>query len=295
MSLPSPYAAALAAIPVREAAVEVLGSRTRYWEYGPRDRPVDLVLVHGYRGDHHGMEPIVSYLPELHIVSPDLPGFGGSTPTCGTHSISGYATWLSHFLDALDLTGTTLLGHSFGSLVVSHAVAAGVPSPRLVLVNPIAVDAMSGASRVLVPLTRLYFRIGRALPDRAAHLWLGNRLATFGMSLMLARTTDRRLRRWIHEEHDRYFGRFSDPTTLAEGYAASLSTNVIAAAPALTMPTLIVAGDVDSIAPLEGARELARLLPRAELVVLHGVGHLIHYEKPAEAAAAIRRFLGAEA
>lgn len=295
MPVPSPYAAALAAIPVREAAVEVLGSRTRYWEYGPRDRPVDLVLVHGYRGDHHGMEPIVSHLPGLRIVSPDLPGFGASTPTSGTHSISGYAAWLGRFLDALDLTGTTLLGHSFGSIVVSHAIAAGVPSPRLVLVNPIAADAMSGASRALVPLTRLYFRIGRVLPERAAHLWLGNRLATFGMSLMLARTKDRRLRRWIHEEHDRYFGRFSDPTTLAEGYDASLSTNVLAAAPALTMPTLIVAGDADSIAPLEGARELARRLPHVELVVLHDVGHLIHYERPAEAAEAIRHFLEAHA
>ncbi|MBI4900771.1 MAG: alpha/beta hydrolase [Actinobacteria bacterium] len=295
MPVPSPYAAALAAIPVREAAVEVLGSTTRYWEYGPHDRPVDLVLVHGYRGDHHGLEPIVSYLPGLHVVSPDLPGFGVSTATSRTHSIDGYVAWLAAFLDALGLTGTTLLGHSFGSIVVSHALAAGVPSPRLILVNPIAVDAMSGAGRIVLPLTRLYFRIGRALPERAAHVWLGNRLTTYGMSLMLARTRDRRLRRWIHEEHGRYFGRFSDPATLAEGYDASMSTNVIAAAPALTMPTLIVAGDVDSIAPLEGARRLAELLPDARLVVLHGVGHLIHYERPGEAAAAIRDFLGAQA
>jgi pimeloyl-ACP methyl ester carboxylesterase len=295
MPLPSPYAAALAAIPVREAAVEVLGSTTRYWEYGPRDRPVDLVLVHGYRGDHHGLEPIVSYLPGLHIVSPDLPGFGASTAMSRTHSIDGYVAWLAALLDALGLTGTTLLGHSFGSIVVSRALAAGLPSPRVILVNPIAVDAMSGAGRIVLPLTRLYFRIGRALPERAAHLWLGNRLTTYGMSLMLARTKDRRLRRWIHEEHGRFFGRFSDPATLAEGYDASMSTNVIAAAPALTMPTLIVAGDVDSIAPLEGAQRLAALLPDARLVVLHGVGHLIHYEKPAEAAAAIRDFLGAQA
>ncbi len=275
--------------------MEVLGSTTRYWEYGPRDRPVDLVLVHGYRGDHHGLEPIVSYLPGLHIVSPDLPGFGASSATSQRHSIAGYVAWLRGFLDALDLTGTPLLGHSFGSIVVSHAVADGVPSPRLILVNPIAVDAMAGAHRVVIPLTRLYFRIGQALPDRAARLWLGNRLTTYGMSLMLARTKDRRLRRWIHEEHGRFFGRFSDPTTLAEGYEASMSTNVIEATPALSMPTLIVAGDADSIAPLHGAQRLAQLLPDARLVVLHGVGHLIHYEKPAEAAAAIRDFLEAHA
>jgi len=79
MSVPSPYAAALAAIPVREAVVEVRGSTVRYWEYGPVDRPVDLLLVHGFRGDHHGLEPIVSNLPGLRIVTPDLPGYGVST------------------------------------------------------------------------------------------------------------------------------------------------------------------------------------------------------------------------
>ena len=57
------------------------------------------------------------------------------------------------------------------------------------------------------------------------------------------------------------------------------------------MPTLLVVGELDNIAPLEGQRHLAELLPDSELVILDGVGHLVHYEKPAEAAAAIRRFL----
>ncbi len=291
MPVPSPYAAALAAIPVREAVVEVLGSRTRYWEYGPTDRPVDLVLVHGYRGDHHGLEPIVSRLDGLRVVSPDLPGFGASTPFEGHHSLEGYGRWLTAFLTALDLTGIPLLGHSFGSIVVSHAIAAGLHTRRLILVNPIAADAMSGAGRLLVPFTRLYFRIGRALPARAAEVWLGNALATRAMSVTLARTRDKQLRRWIHEEHHRFFAGFSDAGTLAEGYDASLSTNVIAAARALTMPTLLIAGDLDTIAPLSGQRHLAELLPDVELVVIEGVGHLIHYEKPTEAAAAIRKFL----
>lgn len=273
--------------------MHVLGSRTRYWEYGPTDRPVDLVLVHGYRGDHHGLEPIVSTLAGLRIVSPDLPGFGASTPFDGTHSIEGYGRWLAAFLAALDLAHVPLLGHSFGSIVVSHAIVAGLRPSRLILVNAIAADAMSGAGRLLIPFTRSYFRVGRALPDRAARLWLGNGLMTRAMSLTLARTHDRSLRRWIHQEHGRYFAGFSDATTLADGYDASLSTNVIAAAGALTMPTLIVAGDRDTVAPLSGQRELAALLPDAHLVVISGVGHLIHYEKPVEAGAAIRRFLEA--
>ncbi len=293
MPVPSPYAAALAAIPVREAVVEVLSSTTRYWEYGPVDRPVDLILIHGFRGDHHGLEAIVSNLPGLRIVSPDLPGYGASTPLSTTHTIASYGEWLRGFVDALGLVGTPVLGHSFGSIVVSHAVAAGLAPRQVVLLNPIAADATSGPDKVMVPIVKLYFRIGRLLPRRAADFWLGVQLATRIMSVKLARTPDKTLRRWIHEEHGRYFAGFSDPTTLSEGYEASVSTNVIAVATSLTMPTLLVVGDLDNIAPLDGQRRLAELLPDGELVILEGVGHLVHYERPAEAASAIRAFLGA--
>ena len=295
MPVPSPYAAALAAIPVREAVIEVLGATVRYWEYGPLDRPVDLLLVHGFRGDHHGLEPIVSNLPGLRIVSPDLPGYGVSTAMPTKHTIATYEQWLRAFVDALGLEGTPVLGHSFGSIVVSHAVAAGLQPRLVVLINPIAADATSGPDRVMMPIVKLYFRIGRVLPHRAADFWLGIPLATRIMSWKLAKTPDKTLRRWIHEEHLRYYSGYSDPKTLSEGYEASVSTHVIAVASSLTMPTLIVAGELDNIAPLAHQRELAALLPDGELVILKGVGHLVHYEKPAEAAAAIKAFLEARA
>jgi pimeloyl-ACP methyl ester carboxylesterase len=295
MPVPSPYAAALAAIPVREADLELLGSTTHYWEYGPLDRPVDLILIHGFRGDHHGLEPVLSNLPGLRIVSPDLPGYGASSPLPTTHTIATYAQWLRSFVEALGLAGTPILGHSFGSIVVAHAVAAGLAPRKVILVNPIAADATSGPDKVMVPIVKLYFRIGRLLPHRAADFWLGIPLATRIMSVKLARTRDKTLRRWVHEEHGRYFSGFSDPVTLSEGYEASVSTNVIAVAPQLTMPTLLVVGAQDNIAPLEGQRRLAELLPNGRLVILEGVGHLVHYEKPAEAAEAIAAFLGHDA
>jgi pimeloyl-ACP methyl ester carboxylesterase len=238
------------------------------------------------------LEPVLSNLPGLRIVAPDLPGYGASTPLSTTHTIETYAQWLRAFVDDMGLAGTPILGHSFGSIVVSHAVASGLAPRRVVLVNPIAADATSGPDRFMVGVATLYFRIGRLLPHRAADFWLGIPLATRIMSVTLARTHDRTLRRWIHEEHGRYFSGYSDPVTLSEGYEASVSTNVIAVAASLSMPTLLVVGAQDNIAPLEGQRHLEQLLPDGRLVILEGVGHLVHYEKPAEAAAAIAEFLG---
>ena len=55
-----------------------------WWEYGEAgDGPDAARLVHGFRGDHHGLEPVISYLPGVHIIAPDLPGFGASGAAAG--------------------------------------------------------------------------------------------------------------------------------------------------------------------------------------------------------------------
>ena len=293
MTVPTPHAAALARIPVREGSVEVLGSTTRYWEYGPPDAAHTVVIAHGYRGDHHGLEPVIALLPEVRFVSPDLPGFGMSTPmTEATHSIEGYARWLGGFLDELGLRGdAVLLGHSFGSMLTTHAIAGGLETPALILINPISTDPHLGGGRVMNALTRAYYGAARKLPERLGRGLLGNWAIVQIMSVTLAKTRDPQLRRWIHEEHHRYFNGFSDPQTVAEAFDASLSTDVARYSAALTMPVLVVAGEDDEIAPAPGQHAFVAGLANAELVMIDHVGHLIHYEQPVRAAEAMRRFL----
>lgn len=289
-----PHAAALAEIPVRDASVEVLGSTTRYWEYGPADAEQTVVIAHGYRGDHHGLEPVIALLPGIRFISPDLPGFGESTPMTGApHSIEGYARWLGGFVEALNVGGTAvLLGHSFGSMVTTYAIDGGLRTPALILINPISTDPHQGGGRVMNALTRAYYGTARKLPRRLGRALLGNWLVVQIMSVTLAKTRDAHLRRWIHEEHHRYFNGFSDPQTVAEAFDASLSTDVTKYVDSLTMPVLVIAGADDEIAPAPGQYTFADRLANGELVMLDKVGHLIHYEQPAAAAQAIRGFLG---
>ncbi|MFT4029118.1 MAG: alpha/beta hydrolase [Protaetiibacter sp.] len=293
MSVPSPHADALARIPVRERELEVLGSRTRVWDFGPEDARDVVVLVHGYRGDHHGLEPVVARLDGIRIISPDLPGFGVSTPlTEAPHSIAGYGRWLAAFIEALGLpTPPVVLGHSFGSMVTSHAIAGGMPARALVLVNPITTDPKLAAGRGITAATRAFYGVTRAMPAGFARVWLGNWLIVQFMSMSLVRTPDARLRRWIHEEHHRYFNGFSDARIAAEAFDASISTDVRAAAPRVEVPTVLIAGEVDRIAPLAGQRSAVGLFPDARLVVVPGTGHLAHYEAPGLVAEAIRGFL----
>jgi pimeloyl-ACP methyl ester carboxylesterase len=293
MTVPAPHADELARIPVRENTVEVLGSTTRYWEYGPADARDTIVIAHGYRGDHHGLEPVIALLPGVRVISPDLPGFGASTPmTERAHDIAGYGDWYAAFVDALGLRGTAIvLGHSFGTMVTSHVVAAGLETPALILVNPISSDPLTGAGAGITKLTKFYYDVARRLPVRLGRALLGSWFIVQFMSMSLVTTSDRRLRRWIHEEHHRYFSGFSDPETVAEAFDASLSTQVGEAAPGVTVPTLMIAGGVDRITPVAGQRVTVTKFPDARLIVLPDVGHLIHYEARAEAAEAIQQFL----
>jgi pimeloyl-ACP methyl ester carboxylesterase len=294
MTVENPYAAQIAAMPVREARVSVLGSDTSYWDYGPLDAPLTVVVVHGFRGEHHGLEPVVAQLDGIRIISPDLPGFGESTAMArGSHTIDGYAAWLGAFVDQLALpVPPVILGHSFGSIVAAAAVAGGLSTPSLILVNPIAAPALAGPKAALTGLAVFYYRAAAWLPEKLGFAFLGSRLIVRFVSETMVKTADRGLRRWIHDQHRTYFSRFADRATLLEAFRASTTSNVIQFAPRIAVPTLLIAADDDPITTVKDEERLRDLLPDARLRVIPGVGHLIHYEKPREAASLIVEFLG---
>jgi len=291
--VPSPYRALLDAVPVTEGVVRVAGSDTHHWTYGRPEAPVTVLAVHGFRGDHHGLEPVVAHLGErFRVVMPDLPGFGDSSPLDGEHSVAAYAAWLRAFADALDLgPDTVVLGHSFGSIVATAALADGLEAAALVLVNPIAAPALEGPRGVLTRLAVGYYRAGAALPERWGLPLLQAAPVVRITSVAMVKTADRALRRWIHDQHDSYFSRFADRRVVLDAFRASVSSDVSTHAAGVDVPTLLVAADRDDITALPAQHALRGLFPDARLEVVEGVGHLVHYEKPAEAAAAIERFV----
>jgi pimeloyl-ACP methyl ester carboxylesterase len=291
----NPYAPLLDAIPVERREVAIGGGVTAYWVYGPADAATTVVAVHGFRGEHHGLEPVVAHLPDVRVISPDLPGFGETPPLPGVrHDLDAYAGWLTEFAAAV-APGAVILGHSFGSIVVSAAVAGGLDTPRVVLVNPIGAPALEGPRGLLTRLAVFYYWAGARLPKRLGDALLRNGLIVRVMSESMAKTKDPGLRTFIHDQHDTYFSRFADRDVLHDAFLASVSHDVREFAPRIAQPTLLVAAVRDDITPIEAERRLATMFPSAELVEIADVGHLIHYETPAPAAEAIRRFLAPSA
>jgi pimeloyl-ACP methyl ester carboxylesterase len=294
---PSPYADRVARVPVREDEIAVRGGRTRLWAYGPEDAAHRLVFLHGLRGDHHGLEPILAHLHGVRALVPDLPAFGASPPLPDDrHDVDGYAAWARDLLAAVAPDGDAVLaGHSFGSIVAAAALAGGTaPAVRgLVLVNPIAASALTGPRRVMTGLTVLHHRVAAALPEPAGTWLLRHPLVTRIASVAMATTRDAALRRWIHAEHDRYFSTFAERRTLLETFHASVRHDVGESAAAIGVPTLLVAAERDDIAPLPAQQALAGRFADARLAVVPATGHLAHYEAPAAVAREIDSFLAA--
>ena len=268
------------------AVVALDGARVAYWTYEPvRTTPETrtILVIHGFRGDHHGLLRVADQLPEMRLIMPDLPGFGSSAAFADAeHSVESYGRFISDFMAALGLgPDTVLLGHSFGSIVTSHYVAAhpGTVS-ELILVNPIAAPALEGPKGLMTKLAVLYYEAAARLPRRLGQGLLRSQLIVRVMSETMAKTKDKQLRRFVHAQHSAYFSAFADRKSLLEAFKASVGGNVAEVARSLTLPVLLIAGEKDEIATLPDQHTLLALLPDAHLDVIPGVGHLIHYETP---------------
>lgn len=291
--------AALAAQAVARAQSKTVllpAGKTAYWFYpaaAGASAPT-LVMIHGYRGNHHGLEAIAAALPDCNVIIPDLPGFGLSQPLGGTHSVVAYAEWLGQFVPAVADSTAVVMGHSFGSIVTAAAAANGLANP-LILVNPVARFSTRQDQRFLNFLVDTYYQLGGNLPKPMANSLLRNPMFVRIMSEVLAKTKNSQLRGWIHQQHHKNFSDFADRRIAVEGYHASVSQSVVSYAEKFSNPTLLVAGELDDITSLADQHRAAKLFIDAKLTVLPAVGHLIHYECPEAVAALIQEFVQSQA
>ena len=279
---------------VRHTA-DIDGNLCVYYEYPSAvDSDKTLVMIHGYRGNHRGLQAIAGGLSKYRVIIPDLPGFGESQPLKTTHSIQAYSDWLHKFLGTLQLTDKAhLIGHSFGSLVVGFY--ATQHSPRSVsLVNPVSSPALEGQRAALTNLTKLYYSLASALPKALGRWLLRSKLAVMVMSVVMAKTREKSLRRWIHNQHLSNFSDFASVEVATEGYEASISTDLSKLASMIAAPVLVVAATLDDITDIESQRRVSKLYPDSTYREIQGVGHLVHYEAPDQAASFITEFLDSQ-
>lgn len=154
------------AVRLRSRSILVEGRITRYSVGGRGPR---VLFLHGWGlGGYAYTRPLEQLVRMgVRVYAPALPGFGGTADLPIAHrSLTGYARWVGHFADAIDLPlPVTLVGHSFGGGVAIRA-AHDLPTlaERLVLVNSIGGSAWTDGRGVVHALRE------RPLWDWGLHL-----------------------------------------------------------------------------------------------------------------------------
>jgi pimeloyl-ACP methyl ester carboxylesterase len=199
----------------------------------------------------------VRLAPRFQVFAPDLPGFGRSPGPPEVLSVAGLADALAHWLDANRIERAAFVGNSFGCQIIAE-LALRYPErvDRLVLLGP-TID--SRARTVHQQALRLLQDIRREPPiapwNYLRDLWTANIRRGFGTL-------------W-HALTDRVEDRL----------------------PYIHVPTLVVRGEIDPIAPQAWAEELTARLPCGHLVVVPGGTHTINASAPDGFVWAIEPFL----
>ncbi len=273
----------------------VHGVKAHYWLYPAStvdsSKAKNLVLVHGYRGDHHGLEAFAGGLTDFNVYAPDLPGFGASEPLEQEHNLNAYAKWLEDFLEEINLKRPIALGHSFGTLMVSVCESSHDLFESIILVNPVGGGRTKPVSKVLLEFVKFYYWVVHVMPAGIGIRMAKTYLLVDSMSAFTTKTKDKQLRHWIKNQHRSHFNSFANSQVVWESYLASTENVVTPYVTKITKPVLMIAADLDEVTPVYKVKEIAKTMANAEVYEIKGCGHLVHYERSQEAVDVMNRFL----
>jgi pimeloyl-ACP methyl ester carboxylesterase len=275
--------------------VLIAGISTDYWLYPASDNAKNaknILLVHGYRGDHHGLESFAGGLEEFNVYAPDLPGFGSSKPLATEHNLENYVLWLASFVKAVGLEGSIAIGHSFGTLIIASVQSKEALFSKLVCINPVAGGITKGLSRLLMQFVKFYYFAAHKLPEKLGMKMVTSFLLVDSMSAYTTKSKDKALRKWVKGQHRMHFNSFANSHVVWEAYIASVSHVIHPFMREINVPVLFIAAELDEVTPVEEVVKLAKSLPQAQIQVVSNCGHLVHYEAAQQTVDWIREFVG---
>jgi pimeloyl-ACP methyl ester carboxylesterase len=119
--------------------------RLRYWDGGPKQAPVILLLHSAFSDAAFSWSPVWEALAAGNrVIAPDMPGFGASQAPDGM-SLATLAGVLRELLGQLGIARATVVGNSFGvSVAISLASLYPERVESLVLVNGVMLPPVSG-------------------------------------------------------------------------------------------------------------------------------------------------------
>lgn len=251
----------------------VFGARTYIELWGdPEDSPVILVHGLGDNGARDWRHLAPALAGNFRVIAFDLPGFGRSDKANALYSLDNYARVVDWIVSENVNGPFALIGHSMGgAIALNYAAHNSQTLTRLILIDAAGVLHRTAFTKHLIDEIELPGDDGSQPGDNLAAL-----NALLGFSL---------------EDIDRYSASIDsillsplvrgtllggDPRMIAG--LALVQHNFSGQLARVSVPTLLIWGSEDNVAPLRTGRLLAHRLPSARLEIIEGVGHMPMYQ-----------------
>jgi pimeloyl-ACP methyl ester carboxylesterase len=225
-----------------------------------------VLLLPGPIDSWRSYQPVLDRLPrETHAVSVSQRGHGESDKPKTGYGVGDFAADVVLLLDALGIARAVLAGHS-GSCLVARRVALDHPdrvaglflesSPTTLREDPNLVSTLEGVmSELEDPITRSFARSFLTQTSSTA-------IRPDLIDLLVTELLEVPARVW------------------KETFSGLLEYDDLGELGRIEVPTVLVWGDADAVVAREMQDRLAHVIPHAELLVYHRVGHTPRWENP---------------
>jgi pimeloyl-ACP methyl ester carboxylesterase len=242
---------------------------------GHPTRRQHLVLVHGAGGDHTHWPAELRRLAGVNVCALDLPGHGRSAGR-GRISVEAYADCVDLWLQALGWGSAAVMGHSMGGAIA----------------QVLALRQPAWLSGVILIATGARLRVDPQILEalNPASISPGKFRETIDLICQRAfgpTTSEQMLRKGRQQLLS------VEPATIYADYLACDKFDLMDRVKDIRVPTLIMAGTADQMAPLKYGQYLHDQIPDSELAEIKAGGHMLALEKPIEVTRALTPFLKA--
>lgn len=229
-----------------------------------------VLLIHGWGDTSAGLLPLNKSLSsKFDVITPDLPGFGGSNAPKTDWNLSDFSDFLIKFLNKLGVNKLeAVIGHSNGgAIAIKLSLSTKVKIEKLILLSSAGIR--SPASLKLKTI-KIGTKIGKALtyplPTAAKSKLRSKHYERIGSDMLVNENMTGTFKKIVGED-------------------------LLTQASNVTIPTLLIYGDQDKGTPPEYGMMYHQKIEGSTLEIINGAGHFAHLEETQKVVKLITDFI----
>jgi len=228
-----------------------------------------VVFVHGLGESFATWKPQLEFFPRkgFRAVAVDLRGHGDSEIPSRRITMEDFARDVLSVLDAEGVEKAYMVGYSMGALVLLELYKIAPQRFERLVLEATAPEYPPAMTEVL---------------ENMSMHEIAQQVAEFAVSPV----APSELKREIYEIISR-----TDKRVYIQSAEAATQRSYRDVLRSIQVPTLLISGELDYISPPEVVDEMSRLVPNSKPLILGGVGHMPHRERPEIFNEAILEFL----